>query len=477
MKKIILLLLGVLPAVVMSGQADHLIFKQIAIAPKAAEMVIIQNPTNAGINLGDYYITDASSGSQGKFYYNLPSFADYWSGGISDFIARFPDMNIPAGGTLSLSMHSSDVYQNYYGEAPDLALFGDMLSAEEGVNTISLGPNFNNIDMLNTIEMFMLFHWDGSSATVEDVDYFLWGALDPSLAIDKSGIPGYADDTPVEEQHFMPTIGDGMIYTRTGEEESAEATTGGNGITGHDETSEDFEASWNMVYNPGLVTPLAEIFNEDHAVGDELIVQGLIVDFVDIRPSNGPQIITIQDADDYRLSLTVWDWDVASSEIGYMVDNDNLSEYVIQVRGLLDFYNGWQLTVAVPGDIIVYTVEHPEGQFVGGDFSEADITPAPFVLIPTLGERLDFSYSFPANSRVIVRVFDLSGRFISTLVDKYFENSGTVLRQESRSDWDGRDHLGGIVPPGTYLLHIEASNFQSGKTTTASAPVVVGVRF
>ncbi|NOZ07475.1 MAG: hypothetical protein GXO91_01205 [FCB group bacterium] len=476
MKKL-LLLLGVLPVAVSAGQADHLILNKIAIAPTAAEMVIIQNPTDTAVNLADYYITDATNGSDDKFYYHLPSFSDYWSGGISDFIARFPDMDIPAGGSVTLSMHSSDIYQSYYGESPDLALFGDMLNAEDGVNTISLGPAFNNIDMLNTIEMLMLFHWDGLSSTVEDVDYFLWGAVDPSLAIDKTGVPGYADDTPIDDQYFMPSISNDMIYTRSSPDEASELTSGGNGITGHDETSEDFETGWRIVYNPGLVTPLADIYDEQYAVGDELIVQGLIVEFRDIRPSNGPQIITIQDADDYQLSLTVWDWDVVLSEIGYMVDNDNLSEYVIQVRGVLDFYLGWQLTVASPDDIIVYSVDHPDGQFVEGDFVEAAITPAPYVIIPTLGERLDFSYSFPANSRVIVRVFDLSGRFITTLVDKYFESSGTVLRDASRSDWDGRDHLGGIVPPGTYILHIEASNFQSGKTTNASAPVVVGVRF
>ena len=46
---------------------------------------------------------------------------------------------------------------------------------------------------------------------------------------------------------------------------------------------------------------------------------------------------------------------------------------------------------------------------------------------------------------------------------------------EDLSDWDGRDHIGQIVAPGTYLFHIEATNFQSGHTSTDTAPVVVGV--
>ena len=101
---------------------------------------------------------------------------------------------------------------------------------------------------------------------------------------------------------------------------------------------------------------------------------------------------------------------------------------------------------------------------------------APYVLIPTLGERSDFNYSFPSNSRVIIRVFDLSGRFITTLVDNYFNDSGTVYMEEDTSDWDGRDHLGQILSPGTYMMHIEAMNFQTGSTTTDMAPVVIGVK-
>ena len=68
---------------------------------------------------------------------------------------------------------------------------------------------------------------------------------------------------------------------------------------------------------------------------------------------------------------------------------------------------------------------------------KAEITTAPYVIIPTLGERLDFSYSFPSNSRVIVRIIDLNGIFITSIVDKYYETGGTVERYEDSSDWDG----------------------------------------
>ena len=108
--------------------------------------------------------------------------------------------------------------------------------------------------------------------------------------------------------------------------------------------------------------------------------------------------------------------------------------------------------------------------------NSATIIPAPYIIIPTLGEKLDFTYSFPNNSRVIIRIFDLSGKFVTSLVDQYYEDSSTVFRDEHHSSWGGRDQLGQIVPPGTYIMHIEAMNPSTGKTYSDSAPIVVGVK-
>ena len=93
-----------------------------------------------------------------------------------------------------------------------------------------------------------------------------------------------------------------------------------------------------------------------------------------------------------------------------------------------------------------------------------------------MGETLDFSYSFPTKSRVIIRIYDLSGRFITSLVDKYYPNAGIVNRDEDSSAWDGRDQLGQIVAPGTYIIHIEVMNPVTGETQTDAAPIVVGVK-
>ena len=97
-------------------------------------------------------------------------------------------------------------------------------------------------------------------------------------------------------------------------------------------------------------------------------------------------------------------------------------------------------------------------------------------MVLILYEKLNFEYSFPEDSRVIVRIFDISGRFITSLVDKYYDESATIYRDDDQSSWDGRDHLGQIVSPGTYIIHIEVLNPVTGATSTDAAPVVVGVK-
>jgi len=61
-------------------------------------------------------------------------------------------------------------------------------------------------------------------------------------------------------------------------------------------------------------------------------------------------------------------------------------------------------------------------------------------------------------------------------VDKYYTKAGSVSRLEDSSAWDGRDQLGQIVPPGTYIMHIEVLNPVTGETHTDAAPIVVGVK-
>ena len=161
------------------------------------------------------------------------------------------------------------------------------------------------------------------------------------------------------------------------------------------------------------------------------------------------------------------------------------NQYVVKIKGELDvycrsgnnlnIYSDWQILVQYEDDIEILEKLEKTGDFTMGDINTVSISPAPFVIIPSLGETLDFSFTVLDDSRAIVRIFDLSGRFVTSLVDKFYENSGEVNHQQGLAPWNGRDNLGQIVSPGTYIMHLEVFNPRTGETQTDSAPIVVGL--
>jgi len=462
-----------------SGNADHLIFNRICITPDESEMIEIYNPLNESVDLSNYYLSDSD-----KYY--------QWINGESignfDFLIKFPSgSSIDSEETYVITTQSNADFSDSYDFMPDLSLVdSDLEIFDSGIN-----PNLSNSE-----EMLVLFYWDGISSIVQDVDYFLWGDYDKGFS--KTTAEGYPyNDTLLEEQIFIRNHGFSdfydSLYVRLDINEYDEIQSDGNGITGHDETSENFIASWAIEGIERTISFQDIINGEYDCAGNSqdgcplgsldcpiVNPSGMIVDYFDITQFGGPHAITIEDSDGYRLELTIWpdNWDIANDP-----DYSNLLEppynrYLVQGLGNVFEYNGEkQILVCSVDDFTILQSFDMEGEFDGSQtFNDAIISPAPYVLIPSASEVLDYNYSFPSNSRVIIRVFDLSGRFITTLVDKYYESSGTVRREESSSAWDGTNQMGQTQPPGTYLMHMEASNFQTGKTSIDIAPVVIGVK-
>ena len=202
-------------------------------------------------------------------------------------------------------------------------------------------------------------------------------------------------------------------------------------------------------------------------------ISGKMVSFAQ---TSGPWIIKIADDDGYEVEVIGY-WDIHSSIINNLINPYSYTNFVISVTGSLGIYNNkYQIETSAANQIDDYIQYYTQGQhFENENVISAEIIVAPYVVIPSIGERINFMYSFPSESRVVIRIFSLDGRFITSLVDKYYETGGIVVRAEDFSSWDGRDHLGQIVNPGTYLIHIEASNFLTAKKSTDISPIVVGV--
>ncbi len=111
--------------------------------------------------------------------------------------------------------------------------------------------------------------------------------------------------------------------------------------------------------------------------------------------------------------------------------------------------------------------------------AKAGIKVSPHPFNPRTGEVIQYALRYGPNSRVIVRLYDVSGRLISVLADEI----RALGRDESKDElknyrkWDGRTReTSEVVPIGTYILSVEVTDRQTGKSSTKSAPVVVGTK-
>jgi flagellar hook assembly protein FlgD len=66
-------------------------------------------------------------------------------------------------------------------------------------------------------------------------------------------------------------------------------------------------------------------------------------------------------------------------------------------------------------------------------------------------------YAIPVKSEASLRVYDLSGRLIATLVDREVESGMHV------ASWNGRDAAGSIVPAGVYLYRLAAGDYVAAR--------------
>jgi len=237
------------------GQVDHVIFTEVVLTPSDGEYVEISNPTESAVDLTNYYLTDGTDISSSKLYYNLPIEDNYWSGSSTDFICRFPSgYTLAPGAAIKISLRDNSAYESVYGQTPDISLDDDMLSVSEESDTKG---NPGAPKLHNSSETLILFYWDGSSEIVKDVDYLIWG--DNSFAIDKSGVDGYLSDTPTSSQSLMPVHATNEKLVRLDKSsEGGETQANGNGITGHDETSEPLADTWTTA---SLTSSKPEISN------------------------------------------------------------------------------------------------------------------------------------------------------------------------------------------------------------------------
>ncbi|MBN1155195.1 T9SS type A sorting domain-containing protein [candidate division KSB1 bacterium] len=231
---------------------DHLLISEFAVAPTLGEFIELYNGTDKDIDLHHYFLTDAISNNDND-YVNIvdSSFTPFGS----DFLARFPDgLKLCSGDFLVIALNAEGFYQTY-GFFPDVEIkstsdqIDNMLPALPGAIGKSAG-------LSNAGECIILFYWDGETDLVSDVDYVVWG--DMAEAMDKTNLQKdgpdpdhesstYKNDTPILSQ-IPISPGEphktGSSATRINLIETPEIAVAGNGLTGHDETSENLKQAF-----------------------------------------------------------------------------------------------------------------------------------------------------------------------------------------------------------------------------------------
>lgn len=206
------------------GVCQHLLISELVVTPTSAEFIEIFNPLAEDAALDDVYLADFSG-------YHAVAGGSPMVGG-TDFLVRFPPGSLPGGERVVVAVDSVG-FIGEFGTMPDY-----VLSDMQGTVT----PGSGGSGLANNGEMLILFSWDGASATVSDLDYVRWGTAPDS--VDKSQVAGYQPDTPVDSQSILATPNGSTSQQRCNNDEPGEAKEGGNGVIGHDETSEDLASAF-----------------------------------------------------------------------------------------------------------------------------------------------------------------------------------------------------------------------------------------
>lgn len=305
------------PAFGQAPAANHLVLSEIgAAAPASSEFTEIYNPTGAAINLSNYYLSDHN------LYFDLPSVV---AGNItntlangSDHLVKMPNITIPSGGVVVVCYQATSFLNVYFdgslaaftglpgspqlvevnesmAEVPNISANYNRTSPEYPLaDPATPATSGNNLNHTDTDENVVLFYWDGTSSLVQDLDIVQWRAFgnpwgaSTNQTANKSFITEqgpsavqntYALDAGGSDNLTVnfPEASEGEVssgnFIRHSLIEPGETHTGGNGLTGDDESLEQVNLSWKIVWgsssngSPGVVDLGLSSQNQPPVVG------------------------------------------------------------------------------------------------------------------------------------------------------------------------------------------------------------------
>jgi len=277
----------------------------------------------------------------------------------------------------------------------------------------------------------------------------------------------YLPDSPQAEQD-VASMGDnandfGLTVSRVDFDEGNETLTGGNGITGDNETSENYSVTWAENTPPSIGSP-GEFGPPTLLSGAARSVDSIELEFSRVLDPGTAglvasysvlQILT-HGGEPTNLPLAVHAASLSTDRRRVTLETDDqvpLVLYEIRATGIFSEDLG---EAVAPGTRILLRGFNP------GPGVRLEVPRRPFV--PGLDGLLEIAYEAPQGKAIVLRVFDLAGREMFVLADEMAPPGGLRTIR-----WDGRDRLRQRVPAGVYALHLEVAG---GEETVV--PLVIG---
>jgi len=255
--------------------ADHLLLSEVGIntateaGATSSEYAEVFNPTAAPIALDNYYMSDYNAAA--NKYYSIVTFPAPVDLGSSDYIVRFPaGTNLAPGKVAVVCQDAVTFLGEFFGGS--LTAFTSQAGSPqlfEVTDSDPLVPNMINFNSNATTpgnfnktngaaangEHMVLFEWDQTSDLVHDLDIIQWGnptgtnaftLKTNGVAIDgpdaDTNATAFANDAgPLSNISFTTNYD---LLVRVSSDETGEATSGGNGLGGDDETTENYSLTW-----------------------------------------------------------------------------------------------------------------------------------------------------------------------------------------------------------------------------------------
>jgi hypothetical protein len=443
------------------GGMYKLLLTEFVVTPTAAEFIEIFNPNASPVDLTDYFLSDVAFAGGPEYYYHVVQ--GVTGGGFGDFNSKFPNgATIGALEHQTIALNGDADFFSTYGVNPTYEIdrdefrdgppdaIPDMLETHPG--SIFGADSSHNPGLTNGDEMIMLYYWDGMSDLVSDVDYVLYNFASPTPndeAVNKTGITidgpdadtlgsTYLDDTPEANQLSALSPTSGFSTQRTDYGEGAQVMSGGNGVTGADETSEDLDNTWVVdIPTPFLAIPV-ELTSFTASVSDNAVT--LNWSTATELNNHGFEIERKSEGSFRTIGFVQGYGTTTETRIYSFIDN-NLAVGQHSYRLKQVDFNG----TSEFSDIVEVEILAPDVYALVQNY------PNPF------NPNTKITYSLAIDSKVTLKVFDVLGQEVVTLIN------GNVTAGIQEINFDASSLNSGVYFYQIKAVGVDGTDFNSVK--------------